>query len=63
MFQPEAELLIVVKRGPNTQEMADSSPRASFENPYFRVADQPPKRRTEAPLARTDLLDDLEVLR
>ncbi len=30
----------------------------------FRVDDQPPKRRTEARLARTDLLiGDLEVLR
>jgi hypothetical protein len=41
MFQPEAGLLIVVKRGPNTQEIAGSSPRASFENPCFRVADDP----------------------
>jgi hypothetical protein len=31
---------------------------------YFRLADQPPKRRIEARLARTDLLiGDLEVLR
>jgi hypothetical protein len=42
MFQPEAELLIVVKRGPNTQDMPGSSPRALFENPYFLVADNPP---------------------
>jgi len=41
MFQPEARLLIIVKHGPNTQEIAGSSPRASFENPYFRVADLP----------------------
>ena len=30
-----------VKRVPNAQEMAGSSPRASSENPYFPLADNP----------------------
>jgi hypothetical protein len=34
-------MLIEVKRVGDAQEMAGSSRRASFDDPYFRIADHP----------------------